>query len=69
MSKVLSIVCLFGFLILLFSINLMIGNPIRETFKGNDNGINLSDQINDEDPIVNIIKGTSDDEPLNFGFH
>lgn len=63
MSKVLSIVCLFGFLLLLFSINLIVGNPIRETFKGNDNS------INDEDPIVNIIKGTSDDEPLNFGFH
>jgi hypothetical protein len=67
MQKIQSIMCLFCFLIVLFSLDLLFGNPLRETFKGiqttntNKNIINDNESLND-----NNIK--SDDEPLNFGF-
>jgi hypothetical protein len=64
MSKILSIIYLFGVLLILFSINLIFGNPIRETFNVNAIEENPIHQQNNAD-IVNEI---SDDEPLNFGF-
>jgi hypothetical protein len=64
MRKILSIVYLVGFLLILFSINLIFGNPIRETFNVNTIEEKPIYQQNDK-KMVNEI---SDDEPLNFGF-
>lgn len=72
MQKIQSIMCLFCFLIVLFSLDLLFGNPLRETFKGiqkpNSTTITINDNDNDNynEMLNNIIK--SDDEPLNFGF-
>ena len=70
MQKIQSIMCLFCFLIVLFSMDLLFGNPLRETFKGIKNTTNEYDNmgtnnIDNKDMDINI---NSDDEPLHFGF-
>ncbi len=73
MSKIQTIMCLFGFLIILFSMDLMFGSPLKETFKPINTPINtpINDTIND---TINTpkIQGQytihSDDEPLHFEF-
>lgn len=63
MQKTQTIMCLFGFLIILLSMDLIFGNPLRETFEGiptvNDNTVT---------PLANLVM-KSDDEPLHFGFN
>ncbi len=63
MQKIQSIMCLFCFLIILFSMDLIFGNPIRETFKGIEK-INPT-PVSETEIDYNV---KSDDEPLNFGF-
>jgi|688.fasta_scaffold1630257_2 hypothetical protein len=73
MSKIQTIICLFGFLIILFSMDLMFGSPLRETFKPINTPINdAKNTINVDTMNVPKMQGEyiihSDDEPLHFGF-
>jgi hypothetical protein len=63
MQKLQSIMYLFCFLIIIFTMDLLFGNPLRETFKG----INTTNTNIKQDTSLDY-NMKSDDEPLNFGF-
>jgi hypothetical protein len=67
MKKIQSIIFLFIFIILIFSMDMIFGNPLRETFKG----IRMSpigSDINSNQTIIQRrnVSNKSNDEPLNF---
>jgi hypothetical protein len=76
MSKIQTIIGLFGFLIILFSMNLIFGNPLKETFKGIETKLSTTNNTTtnnttiDGSKIGNAKKYNvySDDQPLHFGF-
>ena len=45
MSKIQTIIYLFVFLIVLFSMDMVFGNPLRETFRGGGGGLGLGGGI------------------------
>lgn len=75
MSKIQTIICLFIFIIIIFSMDLIFENPLRETFKGIEMstvGAELNELPNAK---YRVLKNTdisygmaSDDQPLFFSF-
>ena len=71
MSKIQTIIYLFVFLIVLFSIDTIFGNPLRETFtpivSHSKSPSKTSNKKQNKEVIPNY-KRQSDDQPLHFSF-
>ena len=71
MSKIQTIIYLFVFLIVLFSMDTIFGNPLRETFTpmvspSKSPSITSNKKQNKE--VIPNYKRQSDDQPLHFSF-
>jgi hypothetical protein len=74
MSKIQTIIYLFVFLIVLFSMDTIFGNPLRETFtpispsKGPSKSPSITPNKKQHNEIKPSYKRQSDDQPLHFSF-
>jgi hypothetical protein len=69
MSKMQTIIWLFVFLIIMFSMDIIFGYPLRETFKGDTiTSYETQIELQDEPLSANMAKNASDDEPLTLSF-
>jgi len=76
MSKIQTIIYLFVFLIVLFSMDIIFGNHLRETFTPIVSTSNPSNHSNPSNPsnkkpnkkVMPSFKRQSDDQPLHFSF-
>jgi hypothetical protein len=72
MSKIQTIICLFIFIVIIFSMDMIFGNPLRETFKGIEMslvGAELNTLPNAKLRVANPdYTMQSDDQPLFYSF-
>lgn len=71
MSKIQTIIYLFVFLIVLFSVDTIFGNPLRETFTNTKLPIVSPSKTSNKkqhNEIKPSYKRQSDDQPLHFSF-
>ena len=76
MSKIQTIIYLFVFLIVLFSMDTIFGNPLRETFTNTKSSIRATTIVSpsktsnkkQNKEIKPSFKRQSDDQPLHFSF-
>ena len=76
MSKIQTIIYLFVFLIVLFSMDTIFGNPLRETFTNTKSSIRAGPIVSpsktsnkkQHNEIKPSYKRQSDDQPLHFSF-
>lgn len=67
MDKIHTIFYLFLFIVVLFSINMYFGNPLKETFSGLPTHTDLQ-ELSKLQEQTNNFNGKSDDQPLHVSF-
>jgi hypothetical protein len=67
MDKIHTIFYLFLFIVILFSINMYFGNPLKETFSGLPTHTDLQ-ELSKLQEQPNNFDGKSDDQPLHVSF-
>ena len=71
MSKIQTIIYLFVFLIVLFSMDTIFGNPLRETFTpivSHSKSPSITSNKKQNKEVIPNYKRQSDDQPLHFSF-
>ena len=72
MSKIQTIIYLFVFLIVFFSMDTIFGNPLRETFTNSKLSVKTCAPVKEKDTTYAFtfpsFKRQSDDQPLHFSF-
>lgn len=72
MSKMQTIICLFIFIVIIFSMDMIFGNPLRETFKGIEMSLVGAELNTLPNAKLRVAKPDytmqSDDQPLFYSF-